>query len=238
MVAKGPEGSAPGTPLSAIAPTDLWLARGAVVCVAGLQLLLVNDFTVGPRWFAPALEMALLLALSVATVVAQARLSRATVEARHRHEAHRRQLHVVALGLTALIMAVNAAALFRLVDALLATPGRFAGRTLLIDAVNLWITNIVVFALWFWNLDRGGPTYVGREPIDDFQFPQMAMPGGDRWQPGFVDYLYLAFTNATAFSPTDTMPLTARAKLLMMVEALISLLTLSLVTARAVNILT
>jgi hypothetical protein len=100
---------------------------------------------------------------------------------------------------------------------------------------------VIVFGLWYWELDRGGPSARHdphhREP--DFLFPQMATPGAARpdWAPGFLDYLYVSFTNATAFSPTDTMPLTPLAKGLMGVQSAASLLTVALVAARAVNIL-
>ena len=105
----------------------------------------------------------------------------------------------------------------------------------------IWITNVLVFGLWYWELDRGGPVARleahRRQP--DFLFPQMTAPDATTpdWTPTFLDYLYTSFTNATAFSPTDTMPLTAWAKLLMMVQSLASLLTVSLVISRAVNIL-
>jgi len=111
----------------------------------------------------------------------------------------------------------------------------------LLDALNIWGTNVIIFALWFWTLDRGGPASHG--VVDsckcDFLFPHMTMntPEAAVWKPGFVDYLYLAFTNATAFSPTDTLPLSRRAKLMMMFESAVSLLTIALVAARAVNIL-
>ena len=100
---------------------------------------------------------------------------------------------------------------------------------------------MLVFALWYWELDRGGPDERSspqhREP--DFLFPQMSTPGCARqgWRPHFVDYLYVSFTNAIAVSPTDTMPLTRWAKLLMLVQSLISVLTLAMVAARVGNIL-
>ena len=113
---------------------------------------------------------------------------------------------------------------------------------MLVDALNIWVTNIIIYALWYWNIDRGGPPRSGFSDsvAADFLFPQMTLstPRAANWAPGFIDYLYLSFTNATAFSPTDTMPLTARAKILMTVEAIVSLLTVVLVAARAVNILT
>ena len=116
-----------------------------------------------------------------------------------------------------------------------------SGRELLAGALTVWLSDVVVFALVFWELDRGGPR---RREVDggdtpDFLFPQMTdakelMPG---WQPAFSDYLYCSSTNATAFSPTDTMPLTGTAKLLMSSQSLSSFVLVVLVTARAVNIL-
>jgi hypothetical protein len=112
---------------------------------------------------------------------------------------------------------------------------------LLLTGGAIWLTNVIVFALWYWELDGGGPPKRLRDPSTprDFAFVQMtdaevAAPG---WQPRFTDYLYVSFTNSSAFSPTDTMPLTRWAKLLMMVQAGLSILTLLLVAARAVNIL-
>ncbi|GGB43429.1 hypothetical protein GCM10011380_36100 [Sphingomonas metalli] len=137
-------------------------------------------------------------------------------------------------------MALNLYALVSVTKQLIS--GAKGGQSLLIDALNIWFTNIIVFALWFWNIDRGGPARLGLhdDKRPDFLFPQMIGTGDQdpTWSPGFIDYFYVAFTNATAFSPTDTMPLSAQSKLLMAVEATISLLTVGLVAARAVNILT
>jgi hypothetical protein len=145
-----------------------------------------------------------------------------------------------ALLLTAIVMLLNFYALVSVTHQLLS--GAKGGQSLLLDALNIWFTNIVVFALWFWNIDRGGPARRGldRDSKPDFLFPQM-LGSGDQdpaWSPGFIDYFYVSFTNATAFSPTDTMPLSPQSKLLMAIEASISLLTVGLVAARAVNILT
>ena len=144
--------------------------------------------------------------------------------------------------LTAIISLINAASLVSLINALLAPGAVKTGQTLLLDAVNIWLTNVMIFGLWYWNIDRGGPASRGISGSHecDFLFPQMTMRGHSSaaWSPGFIDYLYVAFTNASAFSPTDTLPLSARAKLLMMAQSGISLLTLALVAARAVNILT
>lgn len=114
-------------------------------------------------------------------------------------------------------------------------------RGLLESAAGLWTSNVIVFTLWYWELDGGGPHHRHRPepPPTDFLFPQQTGPGigPPTWRPSFVDYLFVAFTNATAFSPTDTLPLTARVKALMMAQALISLLMVAIVAARAVNIL-
>jgi hypothetical protein len=221
---------------------DFWLARGSIALIAALQLLFVtNHLTFGPRWLAPAVEMAMLMPLSIATAWTQVRASNATEEHHWLQISRwRRFVRFAALALTMLVMAINFEALVSVVRALLYTKGP-SGQALLLDALNIWFTNVVIFALWFWNIDRGGPALRGlsRKTAPDFLFPQMLGSGdGDpSWTPGFIDYLYVSFTNATAFSPTDTMPLSPQSKLLMAIEAFVSLLTVGLVAARAVNIL-
>lgn len=221
---------------------DFWLARGAVALIAALQLLFVNsNLSFGPRWLAPLFELALLIPLSVATVWTQGNIRRAHAD-HHWHAIckHRKTIRWFALLLTAIVMLLNFYALVSVTRELLG--GAKGGQSLLLDALNIWFTNIVVFALWFWNLDRGGPARIGlgSDQRPDFLFPQMLGSGDNdpTWRPGFIDYFYVSFTNATAFSPTDTMPLSAQSKLLMAGEASVSLLTVGLVAARAVNILT
>ena len=227
---------------------DFWLARGAVLVIVGLQLWLGGPVAVGPVWLAPAIELALLVPLSLITVRAQALVARAT------HETHWQQLarnqHVarwLAQAMTAAITVMNSLSLLKVVHQLLDGHGA-TGVPLLLDAIKIWTINFIAFALWYWSLDRGGPASHGITAHNrpDFLFPQMSIgrsdmaavdPGDERWTPGFIDYLFLAFTNASAFSPTDTLPLTARAKLLMMAQSGISLLTVAFVAARAVNIL-
>ena len=115
------------------------------------------------------------------------------------------------------------------------------GRQLLLSAVEIWWTNVLVFALWYWELDGGGPPARLRAPkaSRDFAFVQMTDPdlAAPGWLPRFGDYLYVSFTNSSAFSPTDTLPLTRMAKTLMLIQSSVSLVTLLLVAARAVNIL-
>ena len=224
-------------------PIDFWMARGAIVVIAALQIGIVNDLTVGPRWLAPCLELALLIPLSVATAWTQNRARKASTDEQWILIARdRRMVRRLAIVLTAITMLMNLGALVRLIAAILAGHAG-SGRTLLLDAINIWATNVIIFALWFWALDRGGPAARGlvSEQNSDFLFTQQQTTV-DRaqfpnWSPGFIDYLFLAFTNATAFSPADTFPLTVRAKLLMMAEAAISLATIAIVASRAVGIL-
>jgi hypothetical protein len=221
---------------------DFWLARASVLAIVALQLMMINDLAVGPRWLAPVIEIALLLPLSVATAWTQANARAATTDGHWKRVAQERWLiRISALAMTAAITLINFGALIELVHALLSGKATKIGETLLLDAINIWGTNVIIFALWFWSLDRGGPASRGIVEAGkcDFLFPQMTMnsSSASTWSPSFVDYLYLAFTNATAFSPTDTLPLSDRAKLLMMFESAVSLLTIALVAARAVNIL-
>ncbi len=222
---------------------DFWLARASIVLIAGLQMLFINNnITVGPRWVAPVFELAMLAPLALATAWTNDRARRAT-KAEHWLEIgrHRRVVRWMALLLTAAIMLINLDALFSVTKALLHGAKGPSGQSLLLDALNIWFTNIVIFALWYWNIDRDGPVLRGLAPraTPDFLFPQMMGSGDEdpRWSPGFIDYFYVSFTNATAFSPTDTMPLSPGAKVLMTIQASASLLTVGLVAARAVNIL-
>ena len=117
---------------------------------------------------------------------------------------------------------------------------RDAPQVLLQAAAALWVVNILVFASWYWRLDAGGPRereLRGSHEKGAFLFPQMTMKDTKNWHPGFVDYLFLAFNTSTAFSPTDVPVLSRWAKFMMMVQASISLMTIALLAARAVNIL-
>ena len=222
---------------------DRWLARGAVLLIVALQVGFVNDLSVGPIWLAPGIELALLIPLSIGTIWTQRSVRQAeTAEEWRLVRSSRRLVRILAISLTAFSTLINFVALVLLIEAIL-TGHAGTGRALLIDAINIWTTNVVIFALWYWFLDRGGPSSRGLVPTHkrDFLFTQQqqsAEAGGfSEWLPGFIDYLFLAYTNATAFSPADTFPLTVRAKLLMMAESAISLITIALVASRAVGIL-
>jgi uncharacterized membrane protein len=152
---------------------------------------------------------------------------------------HPRRRHI-ALSLTAFVSAANIFSLGALTHYLLHHHVS-DGRGLIVAGVLIWLTNLLIFALWYWEMDRGGPgrRAAGKDGPPDFLFPQMS---DDRiepkeWRPKFIDYLYVSLTNATAFSPTDTMPLSAAAKSTMGIQSLVSLVTIGLIVSRAVNIL-
>ncbi len=203
-----------------------WPASLAVTCALLLYMTLPVRLTIGPGWVIPALEGALLVPL--------------TVRAPYRHRGEVRLVRFASLLLIALVNIANVGSLALLVRLVL-SGGAVTGRELVFSGIQIWLTLILVFALWYWEVDRGGPAIRGHvdQRTPDFLFPQMATHelGQADWKPGFVDYLYLSFTNATAFSPTDTMPLTPRAKMLLAVEALASITTIVMVAGRAVNIL-
>jgi uncharacterized membrane protein len=145
----------------------------------------------------------------------------------------------VAICLIAVVSLANAVLLFAVIASLV-RGDETSGAQLLLKAVTVWITNTIAFGLWYWAFDRGGPVrrLEPGEPLPDFQFPQLENPqlAAKGWQPELVDYLYVSFTNSIAFSPTDAMPLSRWAKLLMLTESALSAITVLLVAARAVNI--
>jgi uncharacterized membrane protein len=207
-------------------PETRWIASMAMLSAVLLYVALPGKFTVGPSWLLPVIELAVLVPL--------------TIVAPKRGEAETRLHRAASVTLIGLVSAANLTSLVLLVMEILQGT-KAEGTSLVLAAIQIWVTNVIVFGLWYWELDRGGPAARSRskrrEP--DFLFPQMSTPGAAPrlWYPTFLDYLYVAFTNATAFSPTDTMPLTVWAKMLMLVQSLASLLTVALVAARAVNIL-
>jgi hypothetical protein len=210
----------------------------AVLFAIALYALLPEPLLVLPRFVIPALGVLLLIAL---TVVNPRRLTRQT-----------RLSRIASLALVGLIGLANTVALVLLLRALLASQVQ-DGRALLVAALQVWLTNIVVFGLAFWELDRGGPVTRTQQPRDqipdaDFRFSQdenadnvaEVAAGSSKqsgWVPALHDYLYVSLTNSTAFSPTDTMPLTGRAKLLMGVESTSALVVSVLVISRGVGIL-
>ncbi|MDQ6847066.1 MAG: DUF1345 domain-containing protein [Candidatus Dormibacteraeota bacterium] len=204
-----------------------WPASLSIVVAVVLYLTLPELLVLGPRWVFPALEAAILLPLTVARP--------------HRHPGEAGPSRIAAIALIGLATLGNVASLGLLVHVIL---GGFhiTGRTLIVSAIEIYLTNVIVFGLWYWELDGGGPAARLRPgaPYRDFLFPQMNMPdkAPPGWRPTFFDYLYVSLTNATAFSPTDTLPLTRKAKGLMAIQCVASLLTVALVAGRAVNVLT
>ncbi|HEV8193498.1 MAG TPA: hypothetical protein VGP82_18710 [Ktedonobacterales bacterium] len=232
---------------------QLALASVSALMVGGAYLLLPDNLTVGPNWLVLAVEAAVLLPL---TAAAYFRPLSSTLARRIR---------------TGLLVVLTLALLTSIALLVGALPGfgPERGRQLLRPAALLWLSNVLIFADWYWELDGGGPAQRHRRghQAGDFLFPQHTMQaqsqpsssasfspsvlphhpeagnravesgGRRRWMPGFVDYVFLAFCFATALSPADTAPLTWRAKLLMMAEALLSLVIAALLIARSINIL-
>ncbi|MBV8281277.1 MAG: hypothetical protein JO347_04340 [Candidatus Eremiobacteraeota bacterium] len=216
-----------------------WHASLAVLAAMALYITLPPRLTIGPVWVAPLLILMLLVPLSILSP--------------HRHRETRRT-RFWSILLIAIVNFFNLASVLLLVASFF-HPVKSAEHTpgiLLRTGSQIWATNILVFALWFWELDGDGPDARAHASTAteiknaDFLFPQMQMTiaggGGENpacidplWKPQFADYLYLGFTNATAFSPTDVMPLSRWAKLLMTIEAVISLITIVIVVARAIN---
>jgi hypothetical protein len=181
-----------------------------------------------PTWILPALEVALLVVL-------------VGLDHQMRIDRESKLLRVISMAATGLLSVANAWSAVRLVEGLInGTLGSSAGPLLGSGAV-IWLTNVIVFSWWYWELDRGGPAARAHatKQCPDFMFPQMSDPelAPKDWEPNYFDYAYLAFTNATAFSPTDVMPMTRWAKAAMTLQTLVSIVVVALVVARAVNVL-
>lgn len=200
-----------------------WPAFIAMLAAAGVYLALPEPLSVGPAWGL----LAVILVLMVPIVVSD-----------------RRGEHKITRALTfAANTIITLAMIASLVYLVKGIPEHSeAPKTLLRSAAALWVANILVFALWYWKLDGGGPLRredPNSQSKSSFLFPQMTRGNADRsgWSPHFVDYLFLAFNTSTAFSPTDTAVLTRSAKLATMLQSIISLTIVALIAARAVNIL-
>ena len=215
---------------AAVERLDPFLGPQLVVAGAlAMDVSLPEKLTIGPSWLLPGVEGLLLLGLAAATP-----------HGRMRYSPARRNL---AMALIAIVSAVNLFSLEQLCRFLLHGGAIHEGHRLILAGFVLWVTNVLLFGLWYWQLDRGGPVarMLGTGERPDFLFQQMTDDGSRvaprDWKPTLIDYLYVSLTNSTAFSPTDTMPLTPTAKLLMAVQSMASLLTIGLVIARAVGIL-
>lgn len=205
-----------------------WPAAIALLAVGGLRLALPHSFSAGPNWLLLAVVAGLMLPTLWALYC--------------RFEALNKVLGYILISIVTTDMVWS---LYHLVAAI--PSHKESPVDMLRSAAALWVTNILVFASWYWRLDAGGPRERERRGVHTdgaFLFPQMTLDqqakkamGEDRWSPGFVDYLFLAFNTSTAFSPTDSPVLSSWAKSLMMVQALISFATVALLAARAVNII-
>jgi len=204
----------------------IWQMQLGVLIVIGLQLVTSNTFLPFHKAWVAALEVLLLLALIAVTTEGYRKVSRP-----------RRNL---AMSLIGIIAAINIFSLILLLDNLFLGTSAVSGHSLLLNGLAIYITNIFMFALWYWEMDGNGPDWrTATQANRDFLFPQMIHErfGAKDWLPGFADYAYLSTTNVTNFASADTVPLTHRAKILMMVQSLVAVVTVVLVLARAINIL-
>jgi uncharacterized membrane protein len=204
-----------------------WTVTLAIAVMIVLQWMLPDKLTLGPGWLLPAIELTIAVVLFAAD---PGRIRRDTGPLR--------MLGLSLIAVASLGTAWSAGMLVRSI-----ATGRETGSAvdLLAAGGSIYLINVLTFAVWFWELDRGGPARraLGTDPYPDLLFPPMTAPdmAHPEWEPRFFDYLYVAFTNATAFSPTDTLPMSRWAKAAMALEAAISLVTAALVIARAVNVL-
>jgi uncharacterized membrane protein len=159
---------------------------------------------------------------------------------RHRHPDESSWIRKVVIVLITIVTVANVASVALLVHRLLSSNVS-QGTQLIYSAVAIWLTNVIIYGVWFWEIDRGGPhRRAGSEDLwPDIQFPQMENPDlvPKDWRPHFFDYLYTSFANGTSFAPADAMPLTLRIKILFATESAVSLVAIVVVGARAINIL-
>jgi uncharacterized membrane protein len=205
-----------------------WPIVLTILVVVGLMAVLPNRVRLFPAWFV------YVIAITALTAIAAVPISGAA-------KRWRRIERIVTLGIVVIIGSTTIMGVASLIRDLVSQSKALDGLTLLSSSVGMWVSNVLTFSLLFWQIDRGGPEArmndASKRP--DFLFPQTGAPDEAPldWRPTFVDYLFLSFTTATAFSPTDTLPMTSHAKLLMMIESSISLITIAVIAARAINIL-
>jgi len=207
-----------------------WPVAVTTAAAIALQIAVPDKLVlVSPSWILPAVQGALLIVLVTANP--------------HRIDRESRFMRSLSLVLGALLSLANGWSVARLAIGITQGSMQQKPGQLLITGAMIWLTNVIVFGLWYWEFDRGGPVARAlnlKNRYPDFQFVQMVSPPEmvpPDWEPAFLDYVYLAFTNAAAFSPTDVMPLSRWAKVAMTVQSIISIVTVALVVSRAVNIL-
>ncbi len=199
----------------------------AVLSAMALQVAIPKSYTLVPRWPLLVMEgllLVVLLVINPLTVTRRTRLGR-----------------YATWVLLAAITVDNTLSAIVLDVRIISGEVSNKAEILLGSGAAIFVTNIIAFGIWYWELDRGGPfaRHEGERPYPDFMFPQMTTPNVAKpdWRPTFLDYLYVSVTNVMAFSPTDTMPMTRWAKTMMTVQALVALSTAALVISRAVNVL-
>jgi hypothetical protein len=206
-----------------------WPVTLTTAVAVGLQMAVPDRLVlVHPSWVLPATQGLLLVMLVVANP--------------RRIDKESKALRLLALTFASLLSLANLWSLAKLAIGITQGTTGTTPSHLLITGALIWLTNVIVFGLWYWEFDRGGPVAraLNTKQYPDFQFVQMVSPPvmvPPDWEPHFLDYLYLAFTNAAAFSPTDVMPLSRWAKIAMTLQSAISIVTVALVVSRAVNIL-
>ena len=220
--ASGDQKQKPDTIQLQVTIAPRWAAIVGLLVIGILYLFLPESLRIGPNWLLLVIEIVALLPLVVSTLTRR-RFSHLTV----------RVYAMILLGIVTLALAVSITLL------IISLPTYKHATDLLGSAAVLWISNILVFASWYWEIDGGGPVkrHQSGHQAADFMFPQQVNGNNGSWAPHFLDYVFLAFTGATALSPADTFPMTRPAKTLMMIEALLSLTIIVLLAARAVNIL-
>lgn len=199
-----------------------WAALIGLLSIGVLYIFYPQNFIIGPNWLLLVIEVIALLPLAF-SMLTRRRFSQFVM----------RIYAMILLGIVTLALAIGVTLL------IVNLPTDKHAVNLLRSAGLLWFSNILVFALWYWEIDGGGPEkrHQSGHQAADFMFPQQVNGNDGSWAPHFLDYLFVAFTGATALSPADTFPLTRPAKTLMMIEALLSLTIIVLLAARAVNIL-
>jgi hypothetical protein len=221
---------APQKPSAELRPEPRWPVALAILLVALVMALLPGRIQLLPQWLNVAVAIAVLAPLIGVSIAPN-------------NPACRRAERFVTLAFVAFAAAGSLASLHRLLQDVIGRHGPVGGLVLLSSSISLWGLNVLNFSLLYWEMDRGGPlARIGGKPprLPDWTFPQGQASEDEvppDWRPTFPDYLFLSFSTATAFSTTDVAPLTTRAKMMMMLESLISLSTLVLVASRAINIL-
>lgn len=206
---------------------SLWAAALGALVLGGLFILLPEKLTLGPKW------LPLVLIILVELPVDIARIFRKKFPL-----FFERILNYALLGIITIVLTI---AVMLLISNLIENGREVQAQFLLRDGLLLWVSNVLVFSLWFWGIDGGGARKRHKRGhlATDLLFPQQTdtIKGGQAWAPHYLDYLFVAFTTATALSPTDTLPLSRRAKMLMMIEAVLATTIVLIIVARAINIL-